>query len=357
MGVDKSETKLPPLLAAACGQRPTRTPVWFMRQAGRSLPEYRQARKGVAMLDACLSPQLAAEITCQPVRRHDVDGAVFFSDIVTPMKLAGVQVTIEAGIGPVFANAGDSPEAINQLTAHDIEDIEPISEAIKAVVAELGERTPVIGFAGAPFTLAAYLVEGRPSRDHLAARALMHSDPASWDQIMTWAMRLSTEFLRAQIAAGARIVQLFDSWVGSLSGADYQAHVAPYSRQLLETIATEYPHVPRIHFGTNTSHLLPAMARCGASVMGVDHRLPLSKANALLDGKYPLQGNINPALLFAPNALFDHTRQVIAEGRSAPGHIVNLGHGVPPSTDPHVLTDLVSFIHSDEACQPAGGER
>lgn len=346
MGVDKPNDQIPPLLAAASGKPPSRIPVWFMRQAGRSLPEYRQVRAGIPMLTACLTPDLAAEITCQPVRRHDVDGAVFFSDIVTPMKLADIEVSIEPGVGPVFAEPANSPAAIRHLTSHEITDMEPIRTAVKHVVGELGEATPVIGFAGAPFTLAAYLVEGRPSRDHLAARALMHTDPDSWDKLMTWTSALSTAFLLTQIEAGARVVQLFDSWVGSLSAEDYRDYVAPYSTRILTTVAERHPDIARIHFGTNTTHLLPAMAAAGASVMGIDHRLRLDQANALLGGTYPLQGNIDPALLFAGKALYAHTDQVLRAGRAAPGHIVNLGHGVPPTTDPQVLTDLVAYIHA-----------
>lgn len=299
------------------------------------------------MLDACLTPDLAAEITCQPVRRHDVDAAVFFSDIVIPMRLAGVGVDIKPGVGPVFDEAANTPERIAALTAHRIEDTEAIERAVGLVVAELGAATPVVGFAGAPFTLAAYLVEGRPSRDHLAARTLMHAEPAAWDQLMTWCAELSTQFLLTQVRSGARLVQLFDSWVGSLSEADYRAHVLPYSTRVLDAVRQEAPELPRIHFGTNTAHLLPALAEAHATVIGVDHRTPLSEATRILSGAYPLQGNINPALLAAgPELLHAHAREVVAEGASAPGHIVNLGHGVPPTTDPQVLTDLVSFLHS-----------
>ncbi len=337
------------LTAAATGARPHRNPMWMMRQAGRSLPEYHAARGTTTMLEACLIPDLAAEITCQPVRRHDVDAAVFFSDIVVPLKLAGVGVEIQPGVGPVFDSPANDAASIAALTAHTFDDADAISQAVSLVVRELSSRpydTPVIAFAGAPFTLAAYLVQGRPSKDHLAARALMHADPHAWDQLMTWCARMSAEFILTQLRAGARVIQLFDSWVGSLSEADYRRSVMPYSAQVLAAVAAEFPEVPRIHFGVNTTHLLPAMAEAGATVIGVDHRLPLDDANRLLQGRYALQGNLDPALLFAgQDVLQAAARAVVDAGAHAPGHIVNLGHGVPPTCDPGVLTDLVAYVH------------
>lgn len=314
--------------------------MWFMRQAGRSLPEYRNVRQGVAMLDACLNPELAAEITCQPVRRHGVDAAVFFSDIVIPLVLAGVDVTITSGVGPVFEQPVNSVAEVNRVVERRILDASAVEKAMALTVAELGEDTPVIGFAGAPFTLAAYLVEGRGSRDHLGARAFMHAEPEAWDRLLTWCADLSGEFLRIQVAAGARAVQLFDSWVGTLCLADYTTRVAPYSRRVLESVS-----VPRIHFGTGTGHLLEAMAECGSEAIGIDHRIPLDEAARRLPGKV-LQGNIDPARLAAGwENLAAHTRDVVERGRSAPAHVVNLGHGVPPETDPAVLTDLVALVH------------
>ncbi len=314
--------------------------MWFMRQAGRSLPEYRNVRQGVAMLDACLNPELAAEITCQPVRRHGVDAAVFFSDIMIPLVLAGVDVTITSGVGPVFEQPVNSVAEVNRVVERRILDASAVEKAVALTVAELGEDTPVIGFAGAPFTLAAYLVEGRGSRDHLGARAFMHAEPEAWDRLLTWCADLSSEFLRIQVAAGARAVQLFDSWVGTLCLADYTTRVAPYSRRVLESVS-----VPRIHFGTGTGHLLEAMAECGSEAIGIDHRIPLDEAARRLPGKV-LQGNIDPARLAAGwENLAAHTRDVVERGRSAPAHVVNLGHGVPPETDPAVLTDLVALVH------------
>ena len=355
---------LPPLLAAMRGRRPEREgahrPVWFMRQAGRSLPEYRTAREGVAMLDSCLIPELAAEITLQPVRRHHVDAAIFFSDIVVPLRLAGVGVEIVPGVGPVVAEPVRSPADVDRLVAHEPGDHAAIEEAVRLTVAELDstpsggnahagepgcDATPLIGFGGAPFTLAAYLVEGRPSRDHLAARTLMHADPASWDRLLTWAADLTAAFLRAQVGAGARAVQLFDSWAGSLSREDYRAHVAPYSARVLGAVADL--GVPRVHFGTGTAELLADMRDAGADVVGVDYRLALDEGIARLGGATPVQGNIDPALLSAPwEVLEAHVRDVVARGEAAPGHVVNLGHGVPPTTDPAVLTRVVELVHA-----------
>ncbi len=337
------------LISALRGQPKSTVPVWFMRQAGRSLPEYREVRQGVGMLDSCLRPALTAEITLQPVRRHNVDAAIFFSDIVIPLRLAGVDVDIKAGVGPVLgAPVRDERDvaALEELSLSD-EALAPIREAIALITAELAERgdTPLIGFAGAPFTLAAYMVEGGPSRDHLAARSLMFSRPDLWQRLMAWSARVTGEFLRAQVLAGASAAQLFDSWAGSLSLDAYERHVAPASAAVFAAVADL--DVPKIHFGTGTGHLLSAMHGVGATAMGVDYRTPLNQANEILGGVVPLQGNIDPAYLGAPwEVLEAHVRDVVARGRTAPGHVVNLGHGVPPSTDPAVLTRMVELIHS-----------
>lgn len=319
-----------------------------MRQAGRSLPEYRQARGTTGMLESCLNPELASEITLQPVRRHRVDAAIFFSDIVVPLRLAGVRVDIRPGVGPVMDAAVRTPAEVDALVEKSLGDTSAITAAIRLVVAELARTpsgdadwTPLIGFAGAPFTLAAYLVEGRPSRDHLAARGMMHADPASWHKLLAWCAELSGAFLRVQVDAGASAVQLFDSWVGSLSRADYAAHVAPHSRAALAAVAGR---VPRIHFGTGTGHLLEELAQ-GADAVGVDYRTPLDEAIGRVGGR-PVQGNLDPALLTAPWPVLEaHVRDVVARGKAAPGHVVNLGHGVPPTTDPDVLTRIVDLVH------------
>ncbi|EYT60344.1 MULTISPECIES: uroporphyrinogen decarboxylase [Microbacterium] len=333
-----------PLLRALAGDRPPHAPVWFMRQAGRSLPEYRDLRVGTRMLDACLTPDLAAEITLQPVRRHGVDAAVFFSDIVIPLRLAGVEVEIEPGRGPVFANPVRTAADVDRITAIDPDDLDgtAIAEAVRLVTAELGD-TPLIGFAGAPFTLAAYLVEGGPSKEHLRARAMMHSDPASWNRLAGWLAQVSRRFLETQRDAGASVVQLFDSWAGSLSTADYRAFVAPHSHAALSGIG-----LPTIHFGVGTGPFLADMRLDGvADGVGVDWRQPLDEAAAILGPDVTVQGNIDPALLSAPWAVLEaHVRDVVERGRAARAHILNLGHGVPPETDPDQLTRIVELAHT-----------
>lgn len=316
-----------------------------MRQAGRSLPEYRELRTGVTMLASCLEPELASEITLQPVRRHGVDAGIFFSDIVVPLLLAGVDVDIVPGTGPVFAEPVRTAEDVARLRPLEVEALDPVVEAVRLTVEALGS-TPLIGFAGAPFTLASYLVEGGPSKDQLRARTLMHAEPETWRALMDWAADVTGTFLRAQVLAGASAAQLFDSWAGSLSLADYQAHVAPASARALSHVHDL--DVPVVHFGTGTSELLAAMRDVGADVVGVDHRLPLDEANRRLGGTTPLQGNIDPALLGAPWPVLEaHVRDVIARGASAPGHVLNLGHGVPPTTDPDVLTRIVRLAHGE----------
>ena len=344
-----------PLVQALTGRVPSRRPVWFMRQAGRSLPEYRALRQGTAMLDACLDPATAAEITLQPVRRHDVDAAIFFSDIVVPMRVAGVEVDIVPGRGPVLERPVRTAADVAALPELPDAALDPIREAVARTVAELG-ATPLIGFAGAPFTVAAYMVEGGPSRDHLLPRTMMHADPGTWRALAEWAARTSGQFLRAQVEAGASAVQLFDSWAGSLSLADYLAHVQEHSAAALGAVADLA--VPRVHFGTGTGELLGAMRDAGADAVGVDYRIPLAEANRRLGGCTVLQGNIDPALLSAPwPVLAEHVREVLRGGDQAPGHVVNLGHGVPPGTDPRVLTDLVGFVHDQPPAGPVPGGR
>lgn len=344
------------LIKAYRGEQGHRRPVWFMRQAGRSLPEYLKLREGTTMLESCLIPEMASEITLQPVRRHDVDAAIFFSDIVIPLKLAGIGVEIQPGVGPVLDSPIRTAQDVANLPELTDEMFAPITEAVKLTVAELGPR-PLIGFAGAPYTVAAYMVEGRPSRDHLGPRTMMHNAPEVWDRLMSWTAEASGRFLRAQIMAGASAAQLFDSWAGSLSRTNYQEKVMPYSEQTISYIAdlTGPNGVPLVHFGTGTAEILDLMRDAGASVVGVDYRLRLDEANRRLgntpgpDGRtnMVLQGNIDPALLTADwDVLEAHVREVIAQGAEAPGHVLNLGHGVPPTTDPTVLTRVVELIHS-----------
>jgi len=394
----------PALLAALNGQRPARTPVWFMRQAGRSLPEYRQLRAQVnlPMLEACLNPQVVAQATLQPVRRHGVDAAIFFSDIMVPLRLAGVDVEIKPQVGPVLSTPIRTRDDVERLlgcgfgqgtwVSHDgathqgAEGVAALREAIALILSELGTPaqapkpgapqqgapqplakaqpaspaqaqatgwTPLIGFGGAPFTLAAYLVEGKPSRDHLAARSLMHADPPTWDLLMRWCAQVTGDFIALQISCGASAAQLFDSWAGSLSPTDYRERVAPYSALAIararEAISpTTGKAAPLIHFATGSARLLPQMLAAGAQAVGVDDRTELDWAIGQLEGSCPVQGNLNPALLTAPWPVIEQAIvECLRAGRQAPGHVFNLGHGVPPTTDPAVLTRIVEFVHKE----------
>lgn len=417
----------PALLAALNEQRPARTPVWFMRQAGRSLPEYRQLRAQVnlPMLEACLNPQVVAQATLQPVRRHGVDAAIFFSDIMVPLRLAGVEVEIKPQVGPVLSTPIRTRDDVERLlgcgfgqgtwVSHDgaahqgAEGVAALRKAIALILTELGTPaqapkpgalqqgasqqaqaqpaspaqaepaaaaqptavaqatpatqptpeaqatgwTPLIGFGGAPFTLAAYLVEGKPSRDHLAARSLMHADPPTWDLLMRWCAQVTGDFIALQISCGASAAQLFDSWAGSLSPTDYRERVAPYSALAIararEAISpTTGKAAPLIHFATGSARLLPQMLAAGAQAVGVDDRTELDWAIGQLEGSCPVQGNLNPALLTAPWPVIEQAIvECLRAGRQAPGHVFNLGHGVPPTTDPAVLTRIVEFVHKE----------
>lgn len=331
------------LLRAARGEEPSHTPVWFMRQAGRSLPEYLRIREGVGMLESCMEPDMVVEITLQPVRRYGVDAAIFFSDIVLPLKAVGVDLDIKPGIGPVVASPVRTladVEAIPDLTP---EHVPFITEAVRGLVGELG-ATPLIGFAGAPFTVASYLVEGGPSKEHAKTKAMMFGAPDVWDALMRKIAGIATDYLAVQVAAGASAVQLFDSWAGALTPDDYLAHVQPHSRRVLE--AAGELGVPRIHFGVGTSNLLDLMGDAGADVVGVDWRTPLDRALPLV-GDRAVQGNLDPTLVFAPTeVMLDRARQVLEAGRAAKGHIFNLGHGVIPSTDPDQLARLTEFVQA-----------
>jgi uroporphyrinogen decarboxylase len=331
------------LVRAAFRQPVSHTPVWFMRQAGRSLPEYRQLREGIGMLDSCRRPDLVTEITLQPVRRHGVDAAIFFSDIVVPLAAVGVDLDIVAGVGPVVAKPVRSRADLDRLPELTADAVPFVTEAVRLLTAELGP-TPLIGFAGAPFTLASYLVEGGPSRNHEHTKALMYGDPELWHDLCARLAQISGAFLAVQAEAGAAAVQLFDSWVGALPRADYERFVQPHSAAALAAVQ---PYgVPRIHFGVGTGELLPAMGAAGAEVVGVDYRVSLTDALARIGDGYAVQGNLDPALLFAPwPALEAKVRAIVEEGRAAPGHIFNLGHGVLPDTDPDVLTRVVELVH------------
>jgi uroporphyrinogen decarboxylase len=314
-----------------------------MRQAGRSLPEYRAVREGIPMLESCRRPELVTEITLQPVRRYGVDAAIFYSDIVVPLAAVGIDLDIVPGVGPVVAQPVRTRADIARIRPLEPTDVPYVAEAVRGLVAELGP-VPLIGFAGAPFTLASYLVEGGPSRDQHRTKALMYGEPELWADLLARLAQISGAFLRVQAEAGASAVQLFDSWVGALPAADYRAFVQPASRAVLEPLADL--GVPRIHFGVGTGELLADMAAAGAEVVGVDFRLPLDEAARRVGGEHSLQGNLDPALLFAPlPVLRDRVRATLAAGRAARGHVFNLGHGVPPDADPSVLAHVVDWVH------------
>lgn len=335
------------LVRAARGESVTHTPVWLMRQAGRSLPEYRKVREGIAMLDSCRRPELVTEITLQPVRRHNVDAAIFFSDIVVPLAAVGVDLDIVPGVGPVVANPIRTRADLAQLPELTPDAVPDITESVKMITAELG-GTPLIGFAGAPFTLASYLVEGGPSKNHEHTKALMYGDPQLWNDLCDRLAQISGAFLRVQAEAGASAVQLFDSWVGALPKSDYRTFVQPHSAKALAAVADL--DIPKIHFGVGTGELLADMGEAGADVVGVDFRVSLDDALERTGGKYALQGNLDPALLFAPwEPLARKVEEIVEAGKRAPGHIFNLGHGVLPSTDPEMITRMVAHVHEVSA--------
>lgn len=332
----------------ACRREPVpHTPVWFMRQAGRSLPEYLKVREGIPMLESCMRPELVAEITLQPVRRHNVDAAIYFSDIVVPLKAIGIDLDIKPGVGPVVANPIRTRADLAQLRDLTPEDVWYVTEAIGLLTAELGE-TPLIGFAGAPFTLASYLVEGGPSKNHEHTKALMYGDPQLWADLLDRLAEITSAFLKVQIEAGASAVQLFDSWVGALAPADYRRSVMPASAKVFESVAGY--GVPRIHFGVGTGELLGLMGEAGADVVGVDWRVPLDEAARRVGPGKALQGNLDPAVLFSTTeAVEAKTREVLDAAAGLEGHVFNLGHGVMPSIDPDALTRLVEYVHQQTA--------
>jgi uroporphyrinogen decarboxylase len=312
-----------------------------MRQAGRALPEYRKLREGVAMLESCRRPDLTVEITMQPVRRMGTDAAIFFSDIVVPLAAVGIDLDIVPGTGPVIAEPVRDRAALDKIRPLEPSDVPDITESVGRLVEELGS-TPLIGFAGAPFTLASYLVEGGPSRNHARTKALMYSQPDLWHDLLARLGEIASAYLRVQIDAGASAVQLFDSWVGALSLDDYRRYVLPHSAAVLASV----PDVPRIHFGVNTGELLGAMGEAGADVVGVDWRVSLADAVGRVGPGKALQGNLDPTVLFAPWPVIEEkVREVLRAGSAAEGHVFNLGHGVMPETDPAVLTRVVELVH------------
>jgi uroporphyrinogen decarboxylase len=314
-----------------------------MRQAGRSLPEYRKVREGVAMLDSCMRPDLVVEITLQPVRRYGVDAAIYFSDIVLPLKAVGVDLDIVPGVGPVVASPVRSVSDVAAIPSLTAEHVPFVVESVQALVGELG-GTPLIGFAGAPFTVASYLVEGGPSKEHARTKAMMYGAPEVWDALLTRIADISAAYLAVQVEAGASAVQLFDSWAGALCPADYARFVMPYSARVLSAAASL--GVPRIHFGVGTGELLGLMGEAGADVVGVDWRVPLAEGIRRVGGR-AVQGNLDPSLVFAPTeVMLARATEVVEAGRAAPGHVFNLGHGVLPSTDPDQLARLTEHVHT-----------
>jgi uroporphyrinogen decarboxylase len=326
----------------ACRREPVpHTPVWFMRQAGRALPEYRALREGTAMLDACSRPDMITEITLQPVRRFGVDAAIFFSDIVVPLKAIGVDLDIVPGVGPVVAAPIRTEADLARLRPLTPDDVGYVTEAVQSLVGELG-ATPLIGFAGAPFTLASYLVEGGPSKNHAQTKALMYGQPELWWKLLDRLADITLAFLRVQIDAGASAVQLFDSWVGALPAGQYRASIAPHSARVLAAV----DDVPRIHFGVGTGELLHDMGQAGADVVGVDWRVPLDEAVPRIGPGKAVQGNLDPTVVFAPDDVVRaQVHDVLRAGQVAEGHVFNLGHGVLPETDPDVLKRVVDLVH------------
>jgi uroporphyrinogen decarboxylase len=332
-----------PLLVRACRREPVeRTPVWFMRQAGRSLPEYRALRKRYGLFDIVAQPELCAEVTLQPVRRHEVDAAVMFSDIMFPVLGMGVTVDLVENVGPVVAEPVRNRADVERLLIPEPEESVPtILEAVRLVRQELAPSGAVIGFCGGPFTVAGYLVEGKPSREFATVKNLMYSEPQTWHALMEKLTETFARYVVAKTRAGADVIQLFDSWVGALSPSDYEEFVAPYSARILAAV-----DVPTIHFGTGTATLLMAMAEAGGDVIGLDWRIPLDRGWSEVGEDRGVQGNLDPAVLPGPwDRIEAETRAILERAGGRPGHVFNLGHGVPPETDPAVLGRLCEFVH------------
>ncbi|MBU9764712.1 uroporphyrinogen decarboxylase [Mycobacterium sp. TNTM28] len=342
-----------PYLAAVSGRVPHRVPVWFMRQAGRSLPEYRALRAQHRMLEACFDPELVCEITLQPVRRHGVDAAILFSDIVVPLKAAGIDLDIVPDVGPVIEHPIRGTADVEAMKPLEPGQVSAISQAVSMLVGELGE-VPLIGFAGAPFTLASYLVEGGPSRHHERTKAMMLGESATWHALMTALTDLTITFLQAQVDAGVDALQVFDSWAGTLSLADYRTYVLPHTTRVFAAMAAA--GVPMTHFGVGTAELLGAMSEAlgsaPATMVGVDWRTSLVDAAARVKPGTALQGNLDPVVLLAGWPVAEQAvRRVVSDGRAAvaagaAGHVFNLGHGVLPATDPGIITEAVTLVHS-----------
>jgi uroporphyrinogen decarboxylase len=340
-----------PFLDAAAGRASTHTPVWFMRQAGRSLPEYRQLRGEGSILDAIRRPDLAAELTLQPVLRYGVDAAVLYSDIVVPAHAVGFGIDVAPGTGPVAAEPYRHPSDLDRLRPYEpAVDAPYVLETVRRVRAELPAHVPLLGFAGAPFTVASYLVEGRPSRTYEHTKAMIHTAPSDWHALMDRLADHAAASIIAQLDAGAGAFQLFDSWAGALGRADYEAVVLPHSRKVFEAVAAAHPDAPGIHFGIGCDHLLEAMYAAGPRVIGLDWRTPIASARRRLGADVVVQGNLDPALVLAGKEVaVDGAHRVLADNAGHPAHIFNLGHGVPPNADPGVLAAVVDAVHDATA--------
>jgi uroporphyrinogen decarboxylase len=331
-----------PLLVRACRREPVeRTPVWFMRQAGRSLPEYREIRKRFGLFEIVRQPELCAEVTLQPVDAHGVDAAVMFTDIMFPVLGMGVEVDLVESVGPVVAEPIATAADVERLRVSEPEESAPfILEAVRLVREQLAPERAVIGFCGGPFTVAGYLVEGKPSREFAKVKALMYREPDVWHALMEKLTDQFARYVRGKVRAGADVIQVFDSWVGALSVDDYEEFVRPYSARILAAV-----DVPSIHFGTGTTHLLPAMAAAGGDVIGLDWRVPLDRGWELVGDDRGVQGNLDPAVVLGPWERIEAAGRVILERAGGrPGHVFNLGHGVPPDTDPAVLRRLTEYV-------------
>jgi uroporphyrinogen decarboxylase len=316
-----------------------------MRQAGRSLPEYRKVRAGTPMLESCTRPELVTEITLQPLRRFEVDAAILFSDIVVPLRAIGVDVDIKPGVGPVVEHPVRELADVRQLRPLTPDDVPYITQAVRMLVAELGGK-PLIGFAGGPFTLASYLIEGGPSKNHDRTRAMMYGEPGLWHALMGALADIAIAFLQVQVEAGAAAIQLFDSWVGVVSPQDYRHAILPHTSRIFSALAGF--GVPRIHFGVGTGELLELLGEAGADVIGVDWRVPLDEAARRVPAGKALQGNLDPAVLLAPwDIVESRARDVLARARNAEAHVFNLGHGVLPETDPSNLARLADLVHAE----------
>lgn len=346
LGRPAADSTVPALVRAARRETVERRPVWFMRQAGRSLPEYRKIRAAYDLFTICQRPELCAEVTIQPVRRLGVDGAVLFADIMLPVAFGlGVDLQLVEGVGPVISTPIRQRTDIDRLQRRPAEESVPfVLETIRLLRQELNPAVALIGFAGAPFTLAGYLIEGKPSREFLTTKAMMYREPAHWNALMSRLSALVLDYLLAQVRAGAQIVQLFDSWVGALSPDDYRRFVLPHSAAIFTGL--RQAGVPTIHFGTGTAGILPLLAEAGGDVIGVDWRIDLGDAWRLVGYDRGIQGNLDPALLLAPwPVLEDGARRVVQAAGSRPGHIFNLGHGVLPDSPVEQLQQLVEFVH------------